>query len=156
MAFNYFNNMSLIGKTKKQTNVYSGIANLSSESVGAISHLTYTVGGVGTNTFSNNPGGISQAVAGNVGDSNGTFVNITYLTSGNVYLNWTFQVSSESGYDYGTLRLNGNILASASGEYTTSGRTLMPLGINTLRLDYGTDGSASSGSDNTIATWSFT
>ena len=160
MAFNYYYNRSILGKyTTSQT---LGIGNINSATrltfVQYVSNVITYNGAIPTfvtNDITDNSqaqvygGGISSnSVSGSI--------EITYIVNGVAYLNWSHSVSSEPDYDYGFLLLNGNYLNTISGEVTTSGKTLMPTGTNTLNLSYGKDGSATSGSDITTATWSFT
>ena len=142
MTFNYFDNKSILGKSTKQA-IGRGISNLSSEG-SAIIFIS------SSSSFTNNINGTSQVTTQ-------SSVSISYDVSGTVMLNWRLDTSSEPGYDYGTLILNGIQLASISGNPNSqSGVTQMLSGTNTLTLMYGKDDSVDTGSDNTTAFWSFT
>jgi len=152
MTFNYFDNKSILGKSTKQY-IGRGISNLSSEQGGAILYVTHSLG---NGSFTNNVTGTSVATVGNVGDDGSTETIITYQVTGTKLLNWSLVVSSEGGFDYGSLTLNGVLLARISGETSQSGITPMNSETNTLIIRYTTDGSVQAGRDNTTATWSFT
>jgi len=158
MTFNYYHNKSILGKNMREINL--GIVNINYlMPVDRIEYVSATITNNGaTPTFTtNNILGTSQArVTGNYSDSVDGQIDITYRVNSTTYLNWNFQVSSESGYDYGNLILNGGGLSSGSGEYNQSGKSLMNQGLNVLRLIYGKDGSSTGGTDSTTVTWSFT
>jgi hypothetical protein len=152
MTFNYFDNRSILGKSTNQ-GIGTGITNLSSEQAGIIEYVTHSLG---NGTFTNNVTGTSVATVGNIGDSSSTQTIITYQVTGNKFLNWSLTVSSEGGYDFGSLTLNGVLLSSISGETTQSGIKSLNNGTNTLTIGYSKDISDTAGSDKTTATWSFT
>jgi len=142
MTFNYFDNKSILGKSTKQ--VVKGISSLSSEQGGAITFIS------SSSPFTDNITGTSQVT------TNGS-VSIIYQVGGIVTLNWRLDTSSEAGYDFGTLLLNGIQLARISGNPNSqSGSIQMPSGTNTLNLIYTKDDTVDAGSDNTTAFWSFT
>jgi hypothetical protein len=143
MAFNYFDNKSILGKSIKQV-AGRGISNLSSEQAGTINFIS------SSSPFTNNITGTSQVT------TQGS-VNISYVVSGIVILNWRLDTSSEGGYDFGQLLLNGIQLARISGNPASqSGIIQMLSGTNTLNLNYTKDDTVDTGSDNTTAFWSFT
>lgn len=143
MAFNYFNNKSIIGKSIRVT-ATQGIDNLNSTYYSSVQFVSTST------SFTNNITGTSEVT------TRGSVV-ITYQVTGSIILNWTLNTSSEAGYDFGALTLNSTQLARIAGNPNSqSGNTLMAPGINTLTLTYSKDDSVDAGSDNTTALWSFT
>jgi hypothetical protein len=153
MAFNYFNNKSLVGK---KPNNQSGINNLNSNPFGGV--VTYVNSSIfGAASFTaNDPLATSSAVISGQGQDNiDYFITIEYTASSANILKWNITVSSESCCDPGYIILNGTSLVSIANG-ASNGTAFMRDGSNTLIVGYRKDSSVSDGSDNAIVNWTFT
>lgn len=111
-------------------------------------NLVWSTGGnaVWSGTDSVTHDGVDAAQSGLIGHSQSTYVETTVIGPGTLAFWW--KVSSESGYDYLRLNLDGSSQFSISGEVNWQQRTLtVPAGTHILRWVYGKDGSVVSGQD---------
>ena len=90
--------------------------------------------------------GGSAAQSGTIADSQSS--NLTTVVIGPATLTYYWKVSSESGYDFLALSVDGSQQFAISGEVDWQPITVaIPAGQHTLRWSYGKDGNVISGSD---------
>jgi hypothetical protein len=90
--------------------------------------------------------GVDAGASGSISHNQQSWVETTVTGPGIVSYWW--KVSSESGYDYLSLLMDGLVTQSISGEQAWQQRTLtIPAGTHTLRWRYNKDGSVVTGSD---------
>lgn len=151
MAFNYYNNHSIIGKARS----IGGLKNLNFLNAG-ITYVSHTIDGNAVFSANNVLGTSTVIISGNQANNIDYRISIVYNVTNATTLNWTTSVSSEGSSDFGYLSLNGLTYFTGSGEESGTGNTLMIIGQNTLVLAYIKDGNTSVGSDSFTANWSFT
>ncbi|MCU0457112.1 MAG: C25 family cysteine peptidase [Bacteroidales bacterium] len=92
--------------------------------------------------------GIVSAVSGDIGDNTSTTLAIKASYQVQDSIRFYYKVSSESGYDYFLVRINGTEVLKKSGEIPwTRAAAGVSEGINTIEWVYKKDGSVSGGSD---------
>jgi hypothetical protein len=90
--------------------------------------------------------GVDAAQSGSIGNSQSCSMSSTFTGPSNLTFRW--RVSSESGYDYLQLRVNGAVVGQISGS-TSWALVTQPLGAgsNTVEFRYVKDGSVVAGQD---------
>lgn len=153
MAFNYYNNRSIIGRASA---LASGINIINTPNI--VSGVTFVSSNIagGGELIKNDISGLSIARAqGNSVDNSNSSITITYNLTRAATLVWTVTVSSELGFDTGSFIVNGTSRGSISGENTVSGTTLLVIGQNTIIVIYSKDEGGTQGSDSITGNWLF-
>lgn len=83
-----------------------------------------------------------------ISDSQRAEQTYTFESGQGMYLSFNYTVSSEGGYDYLSIYLDGNQIVSVSGEESGTYSNPLSVGSHTLYAVYSKDGSSSSGADN--------
>ncbi len=99
-----------------------------------------------TNPSSTPISGTYSARSGDISDGESTSLEFTGVTA-NGTMSFSYNVSTEAGYDFLTFSIDGVQLAQWSGTQSGNFSTPLSLGQHTLKWTYVKDGSISSGSD---------
>jgi hypothetical protein len=124
-------------------------SSLGSFSISYNSQGVYMGGGTISHSYNAGTGELSFSLYGGGSVVNGQTINLYYniTVAGSVNFAWNTTVSSESGFDFGSLIIGSNTWLSISGSNNSVGSNTLTSGTYLINLRYTKDGSQTVGSD---------